>query len=48
MDMIDLITVNDMCVNYVAYVRSLGKNSLPRCVWSVREADASTIIEYMI
>ena len=45
MDMIDLITVNDMCVNYVTYVRSLGNNSLLRCVWSVGEAEASTIIE---
>ena len=38
MDMIDLITVIDMCVNYVAEVRSLGYNSLLRCVWSVGEA----------
>ena len=38
MDMVDLITVNDMCVNYVAQVRSLGNNSLLRYVGSVGEA----------
>ena len=43
----DFITVNNVYVNYVAYVRSLGNNSLLRCVSGVGEAGAS-IIEYMV
>ena len=41
MDMIDLITVHDICVNYVSQVRSLGNNFLLR--W--REGGRATIIE---
>ena len=37
------MTVNNMYVNYVALVRSMGNNSLLRCVMCVGEAGAFII-----